>query len=165
MIHPRTPRCSTDESLGGCWFKGCLAEFTGTQGDGGLAEKPQGWRELRVCFCCFFKAAESRSRRKLSWSLGSWRCQGHPAAAAAHILPKPSLAQPTRCPHNCPDLPEHLWGGTEQGQAPRMWFYPARGEGLGQAREAEQISSARHLLPAWAEAPAAQRLRAEPFPL
>lgn len=98
LIHPRTPRCSTDESLGGCWFKGCLAEFTGTQGDGGLAEKPQGWRELRVCFCCFFKAAESRSRRKLSWSLGSWRCQGHPPAAAAHIPLIPAWHSPPAAP-------------------------------------------------------------------
>lgn len=61
-----------------------------------------------------------------------------------------SQAQPTSCPRIRRDLPPATapplrW----QDRAPRTWFfYPARGEGGGQAREAEQICSARHLLPA-----------------
>lgn len=151
LIHPRIPGCSTDESLGGCWFKGCLAEFTGTQGDGGcsprVCRKSPGLATAQSLFFCFFKAARAvLGFGELEMPRSS--CCSHPQSPGWHSHPLPPC---------CSDLPPPSTSGAagRAGAAPGMWFYPARGEGLGQAREAEQISCARHLLPASAEVPAA----------
>lgn len=122
----------------------------------GFAEKAQGWRQLRVCFAASLKQPE------LCWALGSWRCQGHPAAHIHRAQAGTATPCPPAAATSLPPAPLGL--RAEQGQPQGCGFTLREVKVWG--RQEKQNKS---LVPGTCSLPLQkcqrQRLREEPLPL